>query len=81
MFTSKKTQSIMILNVLTVIYGTCISFGLSLARVCSFTFRLIDVAAEHKGGGTQGPSTRVQGKKLSPSPAFSSSDPLLLLAT
>jgi hypothetical protein len=41
----------------------------------------IDVAAVHRGGSTQGPSTRAQGKKLSPTPAFSSFDPLFLLAT
>jgi hypothetical protein len=54
LFASKKTQSIIILNALTVVYGTHISFGLILACVCSFPFRSIDVAATHTGGGVQG---------------------------
>jgi hypothetical protein len=58
LFASKKIQSIIILNTLTVIYGTRISFGLIPTCVCSFPFRSIDVAAAHRGGGMQGPGAR-----------------------
>jgi hypothetical protein len=68
LFTSKKTQSIIIQNALTVIYGTCISFGLIPACVCSFPFCSIDVVVAHRGGGVQGPSVRARGKKVSPTP-------------
>jgi hypothetical protein len=44
-----------------------------------FHFVSIDVTDTHRGGSAQGPRARAQGKKLSPTPSFSSSDPFFYL--